>query len=134
MKSRRILPLALIAVVALMSGCRSIDIPPSVTGVGIYLLNVPLPADAVARFQLVESTPTGEILAIVSEQTVVDARRAPIAFDLPYRKSDIRSRAHYGVTCEITSGGRVLFRSPRPFPVLTQGGSSRVEVLLEAPR
>ena len=124
-----LLVFACLALIA--GGCRSVSVPPSVTGRAIYMLNLALPADAIVEFKLVQTTADGEILSVVSEQSITNARRAPIAFDLPYSRSEIKSKEHYGVTCEIRSGERVLFRTARPFPVLTHGSSKQVEILLE---
>lgn len=118
----------------LAGGCRSVSVPPAVTGRAIYMLNVTLPADAIVKFQLVKMTVSGEVLSVVAEQSLPNVRRAPIPFDLPYRPSEIESKAYYGVTCEIRTGDRVLFRTARPFPVLTHGAGKQVEVLLEQVR
>ena len=135
MKSRFTIPFLVFAnLVALISGCRTVEVSPSVTGIGIYMLNVPLPADAIVEFKLVETNSEGAITGTISEQIVRNARRAPVDFDLPYSKKDIRSKAHYAVTCEIRSQGAVIYRAPRPFPVLTQGNPTRAEVLLEPMR
>lgn len=116
------------------AGCHSVSVPPGVTGTAIYMLNITLPADAIVDLKLVEMTRGGEVTGTVSEQTLPNIRRAPIAFNLPYRPSEIRSKDYYGVTCEIRSGDKVLFRTARPFPVLTHGSSKHVEVLLETVR
>jgi putative lipoprotein len=129
-----LLPLLLICIAFLAGGCRSVSVPPAVTGRAIYTLNVTLPADAIVKFQLVTMTVSGEVLGVVGEQLVPNVRRPPIEFHLPYRPSEIRSRDYYGVTCEIRTGDRVVFRSARPFPVLTHGAGKHVEVLLEQVR
>jgi uncharacterized lipoprotein YbaY len=98
------------------------------------MLNFTLPADAIVEFKLVKTTAAGEIVSVVSEQSIPNVRRAPIAFELPYSRSEIRSKDHYGVICEIRSGERVLFRTARPFPVLTKGSGKQVEILLERVR
>lgn len=135
MNRRTAFTLLLLAIsFVLAGGCRSVSVPPAVTGVAIYMLNVPLPADAVVEMKLVTMTPGGEVTGIVSEQTLRNIRRAPIEFTLPYRPSEIDSKQRYGVTCVITSGERVLFRTARPFPALNHGASKRVEVLLETIR
>jgi len=133
----RRLPLSLLVLAGLAllpTGCRSVSVPPGVRGTGIYMLNVPLPADAIVEFRLVETTANGEVIGIVSEQTLRNIRRPPIAFDLPYRPSEIKSKANYAVTCEIKSNDTILFRTPQPFPVLTHGNGKTVEVLLETRR
>jgi uncharacterized lipoprotein YbaY len=118
-----------------LTGCRSsVKLPPGVRGTAIYMRTYTLPPDAVVEFKLVEMTPEGVVTGVVSEQTVRTARRAPIDFDIPYRPSEIRSRTYYGVTCEIRAGDKLLFRTVRPFPVLTHGGSKHIEVLLEPER
>ena len=61
-------------------------------------------------------------------------RRAPIPFEIPYSPSEIKRRNYYAITCEISSGDRVIFRSPRAFQVLTHGNPTNVEVLLEQVR
>lgn len=135
MNRRLTLSILAFAVAGLLAGgCRSVSVPPAVTGVAIYMLNVQLPADAVVEFKLATITQGGEVTGIVSEQTMRNIRRAPIEFSLPYRPSEIDSRTRYGVTCVITSGERVLFRTARPFPALTHGAGKRVEVLLETIR
>lgn len=125
-----LLALLLVCLAFFAGGCRSVSVPPAVTGRAIYMLNVTLPADAIVKFQLVKMTVSGEVLEVVGEQLVPNVRRPPIAFHLPYSPSEIRSRDFYGVICEIRAGDRVLFRTARPFPVLTHGAGRQVEVLL----
>jgi len=135
MNRRLTLPFLVLTIAGLLAGgCRSVSVPPAVTGAAIYMLNVPLPADAIVEMKLVTMTQAGEVTGIVSGQTLRNIRRAPIEFSIPYRPSEIDSKMKYGVTCEITSGERVLFRTARPFPALTHGAGKRIEVLLESIR
>jgi uncharacterized lipoprotein YbaY len=136
MTARKIPHLLLVfACLALIAGgCRSVSVPPSVTGRAIYMLNMTLPADAIVEFKLVKITASGEVLSVVSEQSIPNVRRAPIAFDLPYRRSEINSKERYGVICEVRTTDSVIFRTARPFPVLTHGSGKQVEILLERVR
>jgi len=129
-----LLPLLLVCIAFFSGGCGSVSAPPAVTGRAIYMLNVTLPSDAVVKFQLVKMTMSGEVLEVIGEQLVPNVRRPPIQFHLPYSPSEIRSRDYYGVTCEVRAGQRVVFRTARPFPVLTHGAGKQVEVLLEQVR
>jgi uncharacterized lipoprotein YbaY len=129
-----LLPLLLVCLAFFSGGCGSVKVPPAVTGRAIYMLNVTLPSDAIVKFQLVKMTVSGEVLEVVGEQQLPNVRRAPIPFHLPYSPSEIRSKDYYGVTCEVRTGDRMVFRTARPFPVLTHGAGKQVEVLLEQVR
>ena len=124
----------LTGVCLLATACHFTRKPPAITGTGIYLLNVPLPADAVVTFKFVQTSSTGEVTNVIDTLELRNIRRAPIPFEIPYSRSEIKRRNYYAITCEIRSGNKVLFRSPRPFAVLTHGGPSNVEVLLEQVR
>jgi putative lipoprotein len=56
----------------------------------------------------------------------------PIAFSVPYDPNRIDPGKPYFVEASITDGGQPIFRSTDPYPVLTMGAPSTVEVLVRS--
>ena len=53
-----------------------------------------------------------------------------MAFSLPYDVSDISEAATYAVRAKIEQDGKLLFSSMSRYPVLTQGASNTVDILV----
>ena len=123
----------------LLSGCLSTDKPkrPSGPGVGgtvMYITNVQLPPDAIFELKLVELTRDGTADRVIVTENYARPPSMPLEFFLRYQPGAVNRRLGYGMEVKIIAGGKVLFATPRPTPVLTKGNPDRAEVIVEPVR
>lgn len=91
-----------------------------------------LPADAVVHVRLeVAAAPERPAFRVAEIVVPVAGKPVPIAFELPYEAAGIRPEKRYLVRASIRSGEKLLFASRAPYPVITHGSPSRVEILVE---
>lgn len=105
---------------------------PKITGTVVYRERIALPPDAVVHVRLEAAGPPELPPKRIAEITVPTAgRQVPIAFELPYSASAVDPKKRHFVRATITSGDRTLFASRTPYPVLTKGAPSKVEILVQ---
>jgi putative lipoprotein len=105
----------------------------SITGQVLYRERVALPPDAVVRVWLeVAAEPERPARRVAEIAIPTEGKQVPIPFTLLYDSSRILSAKRYLVRATISSGDQVLFASHFPYPVITKGAPSKVEILLEA--
>jgi len=106
--------------------------PPKITGTVAYRERIALPPDAIVRVRL-EAAAAPEMPARrVAEITIpTEGRQVPIPFELTYRASDIHSQTRYQVRATISSGDKALFASRTPYPVITKGAPTKLEILVQ---
>jgi len=106
--------------------------PPKITGSVAYRERIALPPDAVVQVRLDDASQPEAPPTLVAETTVPTAgKQVPISFELPYRAADILPNRRYVVRAKIVAGGRTLFSSKTPYPVLTRGAPMKLEILVE---
>jgi putative lipoprotein len=105
---------------------------PKITGSVVCRERIALPPDAIVRVRL-EAAPAPEKTAKrVAEITIpAQGRQLPIPFELPYEASDIQPQQRYLVRATITAGDKTLFVSPSPYPVITKGAPTKLEILVQ---
>lgn len=119
-----------------LCGCTHTDKPkrPSGPGVGgtvMYISNVQLPPDAIFEIKLVELTREGTAGQVIAEENYARPVTMPLEFFLRHEPRAINSHRGYGMQAKIVAGGRVLFATPRPVPVLTRGNAKSAELVVE---
>jgi putative lipoprotein len=117
-------------------GCSHADKPkrpagPGVGGTVMYITNVQLPPDAVFEIKLVELTREGVSGQVVAEENYARPVTMPLEFFLRLPHHAINKRLGYGMEAKIVAGGRVLFATSRPVPVLTRGNPESTEIVVE---
>lgn len=105
------------------------------TGAGVlgtvsYLQSIALPPDAAIHVILVDVTSPDTPRAI-AEQTITRPSRIPFPFKINYDASSINPEHTYSVQACIKFGGQVRFASAKAHPVITQGNTGTVEVIVE---
>lgn len=102
---------------------RSIANQAQVTGTVTYLQRIALPADAVLRVQLLNTSRQDAPAAVLAEQVgpAGGTVSPPFAFSLGYDPLQIVASNTYAVQASIEVGGQVRFRSTRAYLVITQG-------------
>lgn len=104
----------------------------SVTGTVSYLQRIALPPGAIVEAKLVDVSRADAPAIVLSEQTIVtQGEQVPIPFTLPYDPADIDPRYRYAVQARITIDGELAWISTTSYPVITQGNSTKVEVIVE---
>jgi uncharacterized lipoprotein YbaY len=91
-----------------------------------------LPRDAVATVELREILRPGAPAVTIAQKTLTGITTTPIPFVLEYDPSLIDKRRTYVLTASITSGNRTLFVSRRTIPVINDGTTRNVAVLVES--
>ncbi len=103
-----------------------------VTGTVTYLPRMALPDNAVVEVTLAEVSRADAPATILTSQTITtEGRQVPIPFQLPYDPEQIGAHLTYVVQARILVDGQLRFISTRRFPVLTQGHSQEIEVVVD---
>jgi putative lipoprotein len=68
----------------------------------------------------------------VAEITIpTQGKQVPIPFELSYEASAIRPQQRYFVRATISAGDKALFVTRTPYPVITKGAPTKLEILVE---
>lgn len=101
----------------------------AITGTATYRERIALPADAELVVQLLDVSLADAPSTVVAEQRIAPVR-VPAAFTLTYDPAQIDQRHSYAVSARVERGGTQLFVTDTRHPVLTQGGSSTVDIIM----
>lgn len=102
-----------------------------VTGTVAFRDVGPVPDDAVIRVLLADvSRGANQTARALGEVSLAQPSGPPYRFDIPYDTADIRPQGTYVLRAELSSGGRVLYRSRGLLPVLTRGAPSQATLWL----
>jgi len=105
---------------------------PMVTGAVFYRERIALPPDAALTVRLLDLSRPDAPAVVLGEQLVTPTGQVPIPFDIAYDPARVDERMSCAVEARIEAGGKLLFLSSQPSPVITRGHPSRdVEVLVE---
>ena len=137
--SRRRVPLALIAVIAVLaSGCSGFPAAQDEKGSLLvrvrYLQDLELPPDAVLVVQLRELSAPGDPPKLVAERQVDSPEGMPVSVLLPYERGRVDPSRRYEVAAWIHRGEWVPLMRGTGKPVLTGRFPDPVEVLLRPSR
>lgn len=91
-----------------------------------------LPRDAVATVELRETLRPGAPPVTIARRSINNVTNVPISYSLDYDPSLIDKRRAYSLSATITSGGRTLFTTRRNFPVINDGTTNNVVLLVES--
>jgi putative lipoprotein len=105
---------------------------PVIKGTVSYRERIALPADAEVYLWIMDVTPNIIVAQVVLADTTVKplGTQIPIEFELSYDPARVAGDHDYGLRATITSGGREMFVSRDPTPVITKGKSNKVELVL----
>ncbi len=103
----------------------------TVSGTAAYRQRIAMPPDAELSVQIEDLTDTKNPVVAVFNERFGD-HQVPIAFTLPVPNTAIHADHRYTLRAQITVGGAPRFASTSNYPVLTDGGNNRVDVLLDA--
>ncbi len=105
---------------------------PKITGTITYRERVALPPDASVQVRLDDASQPEAPARRVAETTLPTAgKQVPIPFELPYKAADIVASRRYVVRAKIVAGGKTLFSSKTPYPVITRGAPTKLEILVQ---
>lgn len=105
--------------------------PSAVTGTVAYRERVALPPDAAVDVWITDVGPGIVTMAVLAEASVAaEGRQVPLPFSLAIDPARVNPERPYGLRAVIRAGGRTLFETREPVPVLTQGHPSAVTVML----
>jgi uncharacterized lipoprotein YbaY len=104
----------------------------SVTGTVTYLSKIALPNGAVVEVYLLDVTKQDAPAEYVSGTTyTTNGQQVPLPYTVLYAPSQIKQGNHYAVQAFISADGKPLFRSTGSVPVITNGATSNVEIVVE---
>jgi len=104
-----------------------------VKGTVAYRERMALPPDAVIEVWMTDITP-GLIttMQVLGQATIpAEGRQVPIPFELSFDPARIEPTHTYGLRAAINASGQMLFESDAPMPVITQGNSPEVSLVLK---
>ncbi len=103
-----------------------------VRGSVAYRERMALPPDAVVEVWITDVSPMNLAVPVIAETTVrPEGRTVPIPYELRYDASRIDPSHAYGIRAAIRSGGRIIFATDAPSPVITQGNPTKVDLWLK---
>lgn len=107
----------------------------SITGTVSYLQRIALSPNAVIKVQLLDVSKADAKAEIIAEQTIkANGRQVPFNFELRYNPNVIKKRNRYVVRAEIFENGKLQFTNTKTYPVITNGGGNKVEVIVNQVR
>jgi uncharacterized lipoprotein YbaY len=105
----------------------------AVTGTVTYLQKMAMPPQAVIDVQLQEvSQPESAPKTVAEQKITVGHQQVPVPFELHFDSKRIDPGHGYELSARILVDGRVAFATNQPYPVLTQGKPSHVDMTLQA--
>jgi len=105
---------------------------PMITGTLTYMARMALPPDAAIDVRLEDVSLADAPAKPVAENIfALGQSQVPVPFQLPYNPSEIQPSHRYSVRANITVDGNLLFTTTQLYPVLTNGASTDVALLLE---
>ncbi|HWZ85731.1 MAG TPA: YbaY family lipoprotein [Thermoanaerobaculia bacterium] len=103
-----------------------------ITGTVVYRERIALPPDAIVRVRLeVAAAPEKAAKLVAQIAFPAEGRQVPIPFELPYKAADIRPEKRYLVRASVTAGDQTIWASRTPYPVLTKGAPTKLEIELQ---
>ena len=127
--------LGIFASVAVCAAAPSPDEPaaqPKVTGTVSYRERIALPSDASVQVRLDDVSQPEAAPRRIAETTFPAAgKQVPIPFELPYSQADIVAGRRYAVRAKIVAEGKTLFSTKTPYPVITRGAPTQLEILVQ---
>jgi uncharacterized lipoprotein YbaY/heat shock protein HslJ len=121
---------AAIFLLALATGFGAAAQEASVTGTATYRERMALPPDAVFEAVLEDISRADAPAVALGRFASGPTLQVPTPFAIPYDPARIDPAGRYALRARILAGGRPLFVSDAPVPVLTQGAPARAELLL----
>lgn len=107
----------------------------TVTGTVSYRERIALPPNAIVKVQLQDTSRADAPAVTLAEQTIqTEGKQVPIPFRLEYDSSKIREGNTYTVRAQISIEDQLRFTSDTAYSVITNGGPSRVEILVRSVR
>jgi putative lipoprotein len=105
---------------------------PRITGTVSYRERIALPPDASVQVRLDDVSQPEAAPRRVAEATFPTAgKQVPIPFELPYSAADIVPGRRYTVRAKILADGKTLFSTKTPYPVITRGAPTQLEILVQ---
>lgn len=104
----------------------------AVTGTVSYRQRIALPPDAtlVVTLEDVSRADTASTV-IAGQQITTDGQQVPIPFSVVYDPAEIEASHRYVVRAQIFYGGALRWTSTTAYPVITQGNSNEVAIIVE---
>jgi putative lipoprotein len=102
----------------------------AIEGTAAWRERMALPPGARFEAELQDVTRADAPAMVIARAVIAEAPNPPIRFTIPYDASRIDANHRYAVRAAVRAGGRLLFASDVPQPVLTQGAGQTVELLL----
>ena len=105
---------------------------PKITGTVSYRERIALPPDASIQVRLDDvSQPEASPRRIAETAVPTAGKQVPVPFELPYSAADIVAGRRYVVRAKIVADGKTLFSTKTPYPVITRGAPTQLEILVQ---
>ena len=92
----------------------------------------PLPESGIVKVKLIDTTLTNPEKAIIAEQEIQEYTQLPLPYVLVYNPKQININLSYAMVVQIEdSSGNLVFTSPAPQPVFTDGYPALIDIRVE---
>jgi putative lipoprotein len=105
----------------------------TVAGVLTYRERIALPSEAVAVISVVDLSGADAEDNLLGRTEIIGPGNPPIPFEVRYRPAAVNPERQYGVRAQIAVRRELWLTTDRPYPVLTHGAPTHVEVMLVRP-
>jgi putative lipoprotein len=103
-----------------------------ITGTVTYLQRMALPPNAVIDVKLEDvSQANAPAQVIVEQKLTLGNRQVPILYELKFDPAKVDARHSYALSATISLDGVTRFAHEQPYPVLTMGNTSHVDMVLQ---
>lgn len=101
-----------------------------VSGTAFYRERIAVPSGARLEVSLEDAAATADGDRLITRIVIAKAGQPPFSFEVPYRREDLDPSRRYVLRARLLDREDLLFETPAPTPVLTQGNPQTVELLL----
>jgi len=129
--STAVLAPLLVAASAIAARAPEAEPPPAkLTGTVAYSEPATLPPDALLQVRLEEPRPEMQP-RLIAASTAPAGPQFPVPFTLVYTAGDVSPKKRYLARATISAGGKTLFVTRTPYPVITKGAPTNLEIVVQ---
>jgi putative lipoprotein len=103
----------------------------AITGAATYRERIALSPTATLEVTVEDVSRADAPATVIGRTSFMPTGQVPIHFEVPYDAAQVQPNHRYVVRARILEAGRLVFTTTQAYPVLTQGGGTTVDVLLQ---
>ncbi len=121
---------ALAAVLVTAAACDPVEPSGGISGEVRFAREVPLPEGAVVTVKLLDTSLADAPSVELARDTIADARKLPVKFNIDYDSSQIADGREYSLSADVRHDGDLLYINDTVHTVLTRGALRNSDVVV----